>query len=87
MTLSRVYLYDRQPAVRGEREVSEALNAFVIHYADVDRRPEHFAGHGAEEAARKRFEQLAMSWTCRLYECIAATGYEPVERTTQGRTG
>lgn len=50
---------------------------WVILYADQDRLPEHFSGAGADEAAKRRFDQLKASWTCRLFRCVAETGYGP----------
>jgi hypothetical protein len=41
--------------------------AYIIWFADVDRPAEHFSGYGATEAAYKRFEQVSVSWTCRLF--------------------
>jgi len=46
---------------------SSEPKAWLIWYHDVDRPPEFFSHAGAEEAARKRFEQVSASWNCLLF--------------------
>lgn len=55
---------------------------WVIVYADQARMVEHFSGAGADAAARGRFEQLKMAWTCRLFQCVDKTGYGPSVKAT-----
>jgi len=39
----------------------------MIVYEDTDVGPEVFMGEGAEEAARARYEQSLISWSCHLF--------------------
>lgn len=41
--------------------------AYVIHYDDQDRKPEHFARSGALEGAMARYKQISDSWNAHLY--------------------
>lgn len=64
--------------LRNERKPFETYeHEWVIVYADQARMVEHFSGAGADAAARGRFEQLKMAWTCRLFQCVDKTGYGP----------
>ena len=56
---------------------NDPLNAFVIMYADADVKPEYFCGHGAENIAHETFKSRSANWTCKLFRCIAASGYGP----------
>jgi len=40
---------------------------WVIKFDDADREDEVFGGAGAEDAARRRFEQAQVSWNCTLF--------------------
>lgn len=50
---------------------------WLLMYADQDKAPIAFMGTGADEAARKTFERASAQWTCRLFRCVAETGYGP----------
>lgn len=51
--------------------------AWILWFSDIDREQVHFHGHGAKEAALKAYEHAKMAWTCRLYHCVAHSGYGP----------
>lgn len=52
-------------------------DAWILWFSDIDREQVHFHGHGAKEAAIKAYEHAKMAWTCRLYHCVAHSGYGP----------
>jgi hypothetical protein len=56
---------------------------WLLYYADVDVSPELFAGHGAEQAALRRFEQAKIGWTCVLYREYTPTPEQPAQGMTQ----
>ncbi len=60
-------------------------DAWLLVFADQDVKSELFTGHGAEDAARSRFEQAKASWTCRLFRSVASTGYASPEETAERR--
>lgn len=49
-----------------------APEAWIIVYDDSDEENEHFVGHGATEAALKRFEGRKVAWNCHLFRCVAS---------------
>jgi hypothetical protein len=49
---------------------------WLLWFADPDKKPEHFSGHGAEEAARRRFDQARMAWTCWLFRTVESPALE-----------
>jgi hypothetical protein len=55
-----------------------ATEVWAIHYEDADRQPEIFVGEGAEEAARKTFEQRNVSWNCYLLSTAHVFNDEPL---------
>lgn len=61
----------------GLREAAEIDRAWIIQYAHTDMPDEFFAGHGAEQAAHKRFSQQEGAWTLRLFMEVARSGYGP----------
>jgi len=58
----------------------EPKDAFLIFYDDQERRPEVFSGHGAEEAARRRFEQISGQWNAHLFERVAVNSRDAVTK-------
>ncbi len=40
---------------------------WVIYFDDADRKPEVFGGEGAENAAKRRYEQISISWNAHLF--------------------
>jgi hypothetical protein len=46
--------------------------AWMIVFEDRDEAREVFTGHGAEEAARKRFDQLKGNWSIHLFQRVAS---------------
>jgi hypothetical protein len=60
------------------RQLTEEFNVYrlshettserwIVWYADPDRKPEHFSGDGAEQAARHRWNEQRQAWTCWLF--------------------
>lgn len=45
--------------------------AWIIWFEDADRKAEVFTGHGATEAAHRRFEQISLSWNAHLFQRVA----------------
>lgn len=41
--------------------------AYIIRFDDAEREDEFFAGHGAKDAARRRYEMVSVSWNAHLY--------------------
>lgn len=56
----------------GEFVEGEDHGAWMIVFEDDDMKPETFCGHGAKDAARKRFDHLALNWNIHLFERIAS---------------
>ena len=48
-----------------------AACSWIIRYADQDVPDEVFGGEGAEEAARRRFDQQRGAWSISLYQEVA----------------
>lgn len=42
-------------------------DTWIIWFDDADRKPELFCGHGATQAANKRYEQISVSWNAHLF--------------------
>jgi 8-oxo-dGTP diphosphatase len=51
---------------------------WLIHFADAEMKPEYFTGPNAEEAARKRHEELLNNWNCRLFAEPETKGKLPI---------
>lgn len=49
--------------------------AWLIFFEDQGMRPECYSGTGAEEAARRRFHVLSMSWSCHLFKRVEPIRY------------
>lgn len=48
------------------RDLSEAF--WLIWFEDAEMDPETFSGCGAEDAAKRRYNQLLGNWTCHLMQ-------------------
>lgn len=66
------------PSPRLVSEEDGEHEAFILRYSDTEMRDEVFAGHGARDAAFRRFEQQAIAWTCGLFQRIRRTGGGPL---------
>lgn len=45
-------------------------DAWIIWFEDEDVAPEIFSGHGATEAAGKRFAMVRSNWNCHLFQRV-----------------
>jgi hypothetical protein len=61
---------EEAPIEQTERPRPMEERRYCLVFADHDKPTEHFAGFGAEEAARKRYRQAKMSCACKLYRSI-----------------
>jgi hypothetical protein len=51
---------------------------WLLAFADQEAQPPlAFSGAGADAAARRKFERASDMWTCRLFRCVAQSGYGP----------
>ena len=50
----------------------EEDKVWMIVYDDAERQHETFSGHGAHDAALRRFDDAALNWNCHLFERIAS---------------
>lgn len=49
----------------------DAEPSWIIRYCDQDVPDEVFAGHGAEQASRRRFDQQRSAWNISLFQEVA----------------
>lgn len=49
---------------------------WMVYYEDADARPEVFFGEGAEAAARARYDQAKMNWSCHLLSRVPSSATE-----------
>lgn len=59
-------------ASRATERTLSADDAWLVYYEDASQMPEIFAGAGAKEAARNRFEQASSHWTAHLFQRVAS---------------
>ena len=62
------------------REPSDE-EVWLIWYEDQDRKPELFSGCGATEAAKRRYEQLSITWNCHLFRKVSPSIDKPTTTT------
>ena len=64
-------------------EPGEQSPAWMIAFEDKDYGSAVFTGAAAETAARKAFGRASVTMTCRLYRCVAQSGYGPQPETKE----
>ncbi len=60
---------------------------WLIWYEDVERDPNIFWGHGAEETARRQFAVVRQNWSCHLFRSVADNCEIPPAAPTTERPG
>ena len=48
-------------------------DAYILWYEDPDQPQEMFTGHGAVDAAYRRYQQQRGSWSCHLFQCVLSS--------------
>lgn len=50
---------------------ADQVDAYILFYEDAEKKPEHYSGAGAGEAAWRRYHQAKDNWSCHLFKRIA----------------
>ena len=57
--------------------------AYIIWFDDASVAPEVFAGHGATDAAHKRYEQISARWNAHLFAKVNSNSRDANERSAE----
>jgi hypothetical protein len=72
-----VLVLRRAPETAAEPK-QDGESIWLLAFADQEAQPPlAFSGAGADAAARRKFERASDMWTCRLFRCVAQSGYGP----------